>query len=76
MRLRMLVVTVAAAIAVLFLMPVAGEDSDPPRCTSPFGTRTACDTAGQNLALVGAFAAVGLVWWLSGTRKLPPLFRR
>ena len=38
MRLRMLLVTVAAAVAVLFLMPVSGEDSDPPRCTSPFAS--------------------------------------
>lgn len=57
-------------------MRVSGGEGDPPRCDSSFGTRTVCDTAGQNLALVGAFAAGGLVWWLGGTRPLPPLRRR
>lgn len=76
MRRRLLAATAAAVLAVLLLLPSSAGAGDPPRCHSALGTRTACDAAGQNLALVGAFAGGGLVWWLSGSRALPPLRRR
>ena len=75
-RVRLVVVTLAAVLALLLLLPVSVTGGETPRCTSLLGNQTACDTAGQNLSVVVAFAAAGLLWWLSGSRKLPPLRRR
>jgi hypothetical protein len=75
-RLRLLAATLAAVAALAALLPVSSLGGRAGRCTSLLGNAAYCGTAGQNLSVVGAFAAGGLLWWLTGSRRLPRVRRR
>ncbi|MFP5331096.1 MAG: hypothetical protein ACLGHX_01835 [Acidimicrobiia bacterium] len=76
-RLLGMTVLVAAVIVFVLLLPVSGQDSDPPECFSVFGYVVPCGLGpdqphGEGFAIVGAVVAAGLVLIGSAVVRRPP----
>lgn len=67
-RMRSTVIAALSASVLVFvlLMPMSGNDSDPPECFAPFGYVVPCglgpeQSHGSGFAIAGAVLAAGLV---------------